>query len=128
MDEQDVRARAEAVCAALVAGDVGAFVESLSSELRQNVGEVVSLLPLPATEAIVESIQSGGSAAHVVVLRLVGETEETTIQTRWKDRNGTPTIVEASHLTSAARAAAGEDVPAPTDGGDDDGSQASAEG
>lgn len=127
MDEQDVRARAEAVCAALVAGDVGVFVASLSNELRQNVGEVVSLLPLPATEAVVESIESGGSAAHVVVVRLVGETEETTIQTRWKDRNGTPTIVEASHLTSAARAAAGEE-PAPAEGGDDEGSEASADG
>lgn len=128
MDEQDVRARAEAVCKGLVAGDVGVFVESLSNELRQNLGEVVSLLPLPATEAVVESIDSGGSAAQVVVIRLVGETEETTIQTRWKDRNGTPTIVEASHLTSAARAAAaGEEPPGPeTD--EEEGAEASADG
>lgn len=112
MDEQDVRARAEAVCVALVTGDVGVFIELLSRELRQNVGEVMTLLPLPATEATVESIASGGSAAQTAVIRIIGEHEEVTIQTRWKERDGTPTIIEASNLTSAARAAAGEAVAA----------------
>ncbi len=112
MDEQDVRARAEAVCVALVTGDVGVFIELLSRELRQNVGEVMTLLPLPATEATVESIASGGSAAQTAVIRIVGEHEEVTIQTRWKERDGTPTIIEASNLTSAARAVAGEAVAA----------------
>ena len=118
MDEQDVRTRAEAVCVALVAGDVGVFIESLSNELRQNVGEVLTLLPLPATEATIESIASGGSAAQTVVLRILGEHKEVTIQTRWKDRDGTPTIIEAGNLTSAARAAAaGEEAPSDEDEG-----------
>jgi hypothetical protein len=37
------------------------------------------------------------------VLRLAGETAEDLIQTRWKDRDGRPTIVEASHLSRTAR-------------------------
>lgn len=116
MNEQDLRARVDAVCAGLVSGDVGVLIESLSSELRQNIGEVVSLFPLPATEVTVESIASGGSAAQIVVVRVVGEHEEVTIQTRWKERDGLPTIIEASHLTSAARAAAaGEELPAVDD-------------
>jgi hypothetical protein len=98
MDEQQVRERAEAVCAALVAGDVSRMSEDISDELRQKLGEVLALLPLPATEATVESIKHGG-AAYVVVLRLVGESEEVRIQTRWKDRGGHPTIVEVSHLS-----------------------------
>ena len=39
-----------------------------------------------------------------MVLQLVGETETVLIQTRWKDRDGTPTIVEASHLSKTATA------------------------
>jgi hypothetical protein len=42
------------------------------------------------------------------VIRLGGENEDVEVQTRWKDREGRPTIVEASHLTRTARAAQGE--------------------
>ena len=34
------------------------------------------------------------------MLRLVGETDAVLIQTRWKDRDGEPRMVEASHLSS----------------------------
>ena len=101
MEEQDVRERAEALCAALVAGDVGRATEDFSKELRENLGEVLVLLPLPATEATIESVDGGGSG-FVVVLRLVGETEEVLIQTRWKERDGRPTLIELSHLSRAA--------------------------
>jgi hypothetical protein len=112
MDEQTVREHAEALCAALVAGDVGLATEDFSNELRQNLGEVLALLPLPSTEAMVESVEHGG-AGYNVVMRLVGEAEEVMIQTRWKDRDGRPTVVEASHLSRTATAvqdAEGEDV------------------
>jgi hypothetical protein len=100
LDEQAVRDGAEAFGDALVAGDVDRAIESLSTELRRNLGEVIALLPLPASEATVESVELGGSA-YVVVMRLVGESEEVQIQTRWKDRDGSPTIIEASHLSRA---------------------------
>ena len=38
------------------------------------------------------------------MLRLVGETDEVLIQTRWKERGGQLTIVEASHLSATALA------------------------
>ncbi len=98
MDESTVRERAGAVCEAIVAGDVDSVIGELSKELRQNPGEIVSMLPLPATAATIESVQTGTSG-FVVVLRLVGETDAVLIQTRWKDRDGRPTIVEASHLS-----------------------------
>jgi hypothetical protein len=67
------------------------------------------MLPLPASEASVESVEHGG-AGYNVVIRLVGETEEVLIQTRWKDRDGQPTVVEAGHLSQTVRPeAVGED-------------------
>ena len=45
-----------------------------------------------------------GGAGYIVVVRLTGEIDEDLIQTRWKDRDGKPTIVEASHLSRTQRA------------------------
>jgi hypothetical protein len=98
MDEQTVRARAQAMCDAIVAGDVDRAIEDFSPELRRNLGEVIGLLPLPSREGAIESVTQGGSS-YVVVLRLTGESEEAQVQTRWKDRDGKPTVVEASHLS-----------------------------
>ena len=103
MDEQAVREHAQALCDALVAGDIDRAIEDFSKELRQNLGEVLALLPLPANEATVESVEHGG-AGYNVVLRLVGETDEVLIQTRWKERDGQLTIVEASHVSATALA------------------------
>ena len=104
MDEQAVKAQADAVCAALKSGDVGQAVGHFSDELRRNLGEVVALFPLPATEVTVESIEHSGPGYNVV-LRLVGETDEVQVQTRWKDRGGEPKIVEVSHLGRELREA-----------------------
>ena len=103
MDEEAIRGRAQALCAALVSGDIGRATEDFSKELRQNLGEVVALLPLPATEASVDSIERGASG-FVVVLRLVGETEEVLLQTRWKERDDQPTLIELSHLSATEKA------------------------
>jgi len=104
MNEDEFRSAAERVCAALVAGDVDAAIAFLSDELKRNVGEVVALLPLPAAEATITSIERGASA-FVVIIRVVGETSEIELQTRWKDRDGEPRIVEVSHLSQVELAA-----------------------
>jgi hypothetical protein len=105
MEEQDVRVRAEALCAALVAGDIEAATVDFSDELRRNLGEVIAMLPLPSSEAAIETVERGGGSGFTVVLRLVGETEEALIQTRWKERDGQPTVIEASHLSQVDIAA-----------------------
>jgi hypothetical protein len=106
MDETDVRTSAQAVGDALVAGDVDAAIGYLSEELKRNLGEVVALLPLPATEAEITSVdRAAGAAATVVVMKVVGETSEVELQTRWKDRDGQPRIVEVSHLSRTEREA-----------------------
>ncbi len=81
MDADQVRERAGSMCEALLAGDVDRATEDFSDELRRNLGEVIAMLPLPALEASVESVEHGG-AGYNVVLRLVGETDEVLIQTR----------------------------------------------
>jgi hypothetical protein len=114
MDENDVRASAQAVCDALVAGDVDTAIGFMSDELKRNLGEVVALLPLPATEAVIETIERGASA-YVVVVRLTGENHEDQLQTRWKDRDGEARIVEVSHLSRVEKAGPDAD----TEGGEE---------
>jgi hypothetical protein len=104
MDEEVIRQHATALCNALVGGDIDKATVDFSKELKQHLGEVLSLLPLPSTEATVQSVAHAGSGFDVV-LRLVGESEEVLVQTRWKDREGKPTVVEASHLSRTATAA-----------------------
>lgn len=119
MEEQDVRDRAEALCAALVAGDIERVIDDFSKELRQNLGEVLALLPLPATEATIEMIDRGGGSGYTVILRLVGETEVVQIQTRWKERDGRPTMIEVSHLSRTEAAAQGGEAEGDVEGVDD---------
>jgi len=101
MDESVVREHAQAMADALVAGDIDRATTDFSEELRRNLGEVLALLPLPANDATVESVEHSGAGFNVVI-NLIGETEEVQIQTRWKDRDGTPTVVETSHLSRTA--------------------------
>ena len=96
MDPQAVRQHADAFSEALQAGDIERATSHFSRELHANLGPTIALLPLPISEAVVESVEVGGSG-YVVMLRLTGDSGEVLLQTRWKDRDGTPTIVEVSH-------------------------------
>ena len=107
MDEELVREHAQRLSDALVAGDIGLATEDFSPELRQNLGEVIALLPLPSSAATIESIDYGSNGYNVQI-RLVGETEEVVIETRWKDRDDRPTVVEVSHQSRIEIAAAAE--------------------
>ena len=97
MDEQAVRQHAQATCDALMAGDIGKAAEQMSNEVRSNMGPIVAMLPLPLTEASIESVDSTPTG-YKAVLHLVGEGDTLQLETRWKDRDGTPTIVEASRV------------------------------
>jgi hypothetical protein len=109
MDVETVRERAEAFCEALDAGDVEAATGHMSPELKRNLGEVLALLPLPSEGSEVVSADRAGTG-YDVVLRLVGPADEVELQTRWKDRDGEPTLVEASHLRRTERPAEGAAV------------------
>jgi hypothetical protein len=126
MDEPAIRELAQAFCDALVAGDIDRAIADFSDELRRNLGEVLALLPLPATEATIQSVEAGG-AGYNVILRLVGESDEVEIQTRWKDRDGEPKIVETSHLSRTARDAQPAEAESDADSGADTTAGGSAE-
>lgn len=111
MDEKVVRDRAEGHCAALLAGDIDRAIEDYSEQLRANLGQLISQFPLPLTAATVESIEATASG-YAAVLRLVGDSETVLMQTRWKDRDGQPTIVEASHVVEASAQPAEPDAEA----------------
>lgn len=100
MDADLVRQHAQAHCDALLAGEVDRAAEHFSQELRAHLGQLISQVPLPLAEATVQSVEPGGKG-YVATLRLVGENETVLLQTRWKDRDGQPTIVEASHIVEA---------------------------
>ena len=108
VDEQVIRAEAQGFCDALAGGDIDQAIDALSLELRRNAGEVLGLLPLPANDVTIESLERSGSGFNVVI-RLIGETDEDLVQTRWKDRDGRPTVVEVSHLSRTERAEPLED-------------------
>ncbi|HET7520342.1 MAG TPA: hypothetical protein VFK61_02260 [Candidatus Limnocylindria bacterium] len=110
MDEQVVRERVQAFADALKAGDIGRASQEMSAELQRNLGPVVAMLPLPVSEAVTESLDMTGTG-FLAVLRLTGESGETKLETRWKDRDGKPTMVEASHLTEEPAAVAASDGP-----------------
>jgi hypothetical protein len=103
MDEQAVRDHAQGHLDALLAGDVDRAIQDLSQELQRNLGEIMAMLPLPLTAADIESINVGASS-YTAVLHLVGETTESRLETRWKDRDGRPTMVEASLIHEAPTA------------------------
>ena len=110
MDDDGVRAHARGFADALVAGDVDGAIGSFSPELKRNLGEIISMFPLPASEAAIQSVEHAGAGFNVVI-RLVGESEENEILTRWKVRDGEPTIVEVSHLSRVERAGEAEAEP-----------------
>src|SRR4051812_23159432 len=109
MDEETVRERSQAMCDALLAGDMEAATADFSTELRSHLGEVIAQLPLPVQEATVDSLEHGAKGL-LVVLRLVGETDTTSLHVRWKNRDDHPTIVEVSHVVEQ-RAAPAEPEP-----------------
>ncbi len=116
MDEPQLRERAESLCSALVAGDIDRVTEDFSEELRHNLGEVLGLFTLPSATATLEAVERAPGSGFTVTLRMVGGGQEVVLETRWKERDGRPTIIEVSHLgRTAATEGPAEDEPA-TDG------------
>jgi hypothetical protein len=115
MDRDLVQAHAQGLCDALVAGEIERATEDFSNELRANLGQLIAMLPLPITEATVESVDLGGKS-YAVVLRLVGEVDVVFLQTRWKERDGRPTVVEASHIVEQVAPPTAEEEPAEDSG------------
>jgi hypothetical protein len=98
MTEEAIREHAQAFCDALMAGDIGRAADHMSKELRANLGPIVAMLPLPLSAATIAAVETT-TTGYRAVLVLVGEGDNTVqLETRWKDRDGQPTMVEASRV------------------------------
>jgi hypothetical protein len=98
MTEEAVREHAQAFCDALMAGDIGQAADQMSPQLRANLGPIVAMLPLPLSAATIAAVETT-TTGYRAVLVLVGEGDNTVqLETRWKDRDGRPTLVEASRV------------------------------
>jgi hypothetical protein len=93
MDENTVRARAEAHAQAMVAGDLNRAASDLSPEAMENAGAVMRAMPRPVTDAEVLTADADGDAI-VCKIRYSGETREATVASRWQDQNGELKIVK----------------------------------
>lgn len=69
----------------------------MSKELHAPLGQFAAMLPMPMTEASIESVESTPTG-YRVVLHLVGEGDALRLETRWKDCDGRATIVEAGRV------------------------------
>ena len=92
MDEARTRKQVDDHADAVVRGDTEAVVGDFSEELKPAAPEIIKSLPMPVTEAEVLSFEAGESEC-VAQIRYVGESGELTVQTRWQDVDGRPTIV-----------------------------------
>ena len=98
-----VREHVQALCDSLQDGDVervALALQEMSRELQANLGPLGAMLPLPLTAATIESIEMAGTA-YLAVIHLVGDEGSIRLQTRWKERDGKPTMVEGSHMPEA---------------------------
>ena len=93
------------------------LAEGLAIALFLGLALLAELKPVPLEEDDLSTV----SLAFVfilagVILHLLGETTETRLETRWKDRDGRPTIVEAIHLTGGTIENAAETEVTESDG------------
>jgi len=92
MDEQTVREAAETHAQATVERDYGTAGSYLSDEMKARAGEVMQAMPKPLTASEVVSVEESGGA-FTARIRYSGDEGATTVDSRWEDVDGTPTIV-----------------------------------
>jgi uracil-DNA glycosylase len=93
MDERTIREAAETHARATVERDYGTAGSYLSPEMQAAAGEVMQAMPRPLTGSEVLSVE-GGDGAYTARIRYAGEEEAaTTVDSRWEDLDGKPTIV-----------------------------------
>lgn len=93
MDEQAIKAEAEAHANATVAGDLRTAGSSLTKEGAANAGAVMEALPksLESAEVIDVAPEADGWLARIAYR---GEGREVVVLSRWADREGRPKIVD----------------------------------
>lgn len=89
MEENQVRASADAHAQAIVAGDIGSAVRDLTDRARAQGSDVMKAMPSPLTGAEITGVDSSDEG-FLVRIRYAGETDELVVQSRWIEQDGRP--------------------------------------
>ncbi|MBA2614492.1 MAG: hypothetical protein H0U90_01725 [Actinobacteria bacterium] len=92
MDESTVREAAEIHARATVERDYDTAGSYLSEETKVSAGEVMRQMPRPLTASEVVSVEESGGA-FTARIRYSGDEGATTVDSRWEEAAGSPTIV-----------------------------------
>jgi hypothetical protein len=92
MDESTVREAAETHARATVERDYETAGSYLSDEMKAQAGEVMREMPRPLTGSEVLSVDGEGDA-FTARIRYSGDEAATTVDSRWENVGGSPTIV-----------------------------------
>jgi hypothetical protein len=94
MDEANTKETIDRHAAAVEAGDWDTVIGDLSAELQPHAGTIAQTLPQPVTSAKVLSVEVGDDEI-VAQIRYAGDASAVTVQSHWRDIDGTPKIVQA---------------------------------
>jgi hypothetical protein len=97
MDEATVRAAAEEHANATVAKDFKTAGSTLTAEAAAQAGEVMKAMPGELTGCSIKDVSTSGDET-VVTITYRGESGETTVESRWADREGRPMITNLAVL------------------------------
>jgi hypothetical protein len=92
MDEATVREAAETHARATVERDYETAGSYLSEGMKAAAGEVMRAMPRPLTGSEVLSVEESGGL-YTARIRYTGDESATTVDSRWDDVDGRPTIV-----------------------------------
>lgn len=98
MDENAVKAEAQQHADATVAGDLRTAGSSLTKEAMGQAGEVMKAMPGKLTGCEITGVATEGDEM-VVTIRYDGEAGQTSVESRWAERDGAPKIVALSVLS-----------------------------
>ena len=97
MDETTVREQAEIHAKATVSGDLRTAGASLTKEAVAQAPGVMKAMPATLESCEVTSVHTEGDEV-VAQIRYAGGGEESVVESRWADRDGSPKIVDLKVL------------------------------
>jgi hypothetical protein len=93
MDESTVREHAEIHAKATVSGDLRTAGSALTKEAMAQAPGVMKGMPATLDSCEVTSVHADG-AEVVAQIRYSGGNEESTVESRWAERDGVPKIID----------------------------------
>jgi hypothetical protein len=94
VEEEKVRAHAEAHAAANVAGDMARAASDLTDDARANIGPVARRLPRPITSGRVTKVEQQSADRFLAEIEYSGADGPVMVESVWVEQGGKPMIAE----------------------------------